>query len=657
MDDLSRTQNRFIRKVVALSSAGVFLDGYDLFIISVALIFIESQGWLSSNPSMKSIQMGLLNSSALVGMFVGALIVGNYADKIGRRALYVIDLVFFVFFGLLTAFATNIIELIIFRFFLGIGIGADYPVSSTYVAEFSPKKIRGKLVTTTFMFWGIGSILAATIGFTFGRFEYINILGHNIDSWRLMLASGVVPAFIVLILRHTMPESPRWLLSNSRKAEADKIINDIKAKYGLDYSQDLSLVEPERKGKVSELLGPKYRRRTLFSWIPWFFMDIGVYGVGISIPYILENIGFRGTSLIDKVNSIFGTIILDVFILVGFILAIFIIEKIGRLKLQEIGFIGMGISLIMLGLYYYNGLAIVMASLALYLLYENAGPNVTTWVIPTEIFPTRLRATAQGSSSAVSRLGAIIGTFFFPVLVFSYGWSFTFFLIAIVMFFGFIFTLTLGIEAKGLTLEESSKLFLEFSKFLDELSEKVMLAAVELKEMVQKYDHLDERAQNIRNLEHEADSIVHKIYTRVNYMNKPLESVDVGMLATKYDDILDFINAVSKRIILFRVPKTKEMEDFADVILSSVEEVNKALKYFGDFDEGDFDCIIKECIRINELENDADDLLAHSLEQVFNNNNPVEIIKYKELYEYMEIVTDKCEDVSDIFRDMVVKYS
>mgnify|MGYP001626146312 FL=1 len=657
MDDLSRRQNKFIRKVVALSSAGVFLDGYDLFIISVALIFIESQGWLSTNSSMKSIQMGLLNSSALVGMFVGALIVGNYADKIGRRALYVIDLVFFVFFGLLTALATNITELILFRFFLGIGIGADYPVSSTYVAEFSPKKTRGKLVTTTFMFWGIGSILAAIIGFSFGRFEYIDILGYHVDSWRLMLASGIIPAFIVLLLRHTMPESPRWLLSNSRKEEANKIINDIREKYGLDYSQDLSLVEPERKGKVSELLGPKYRRRTLFAWIPWFFMDIGVYGVGISIPYILENIGFKGTTIIDKVNSIFGTVILDIFILIGFVFAIFIIEKIGRLKLQEIGFIGMGISLIALGLYYYNGLAIVMAALAMYLLYENAGPNVTTWVIPTEIFPTRLRATAQGTSSAVSRLGAIIGTFFFPVLVFAYGWSFTFFLIAVVMFLGFLFTLILGIEAKGLTLEESSKLFLEFSKFLDELSTKVMEAAKELKEMVEKYDNLDQRAQKIKEIEHEADSIVHKIYTRVNYMNKPLESVDVGMLATKYDDILDFINAVSKRIILFRVQKTQEMVSFADVILASVEEVNKALKYFGDFDEGDFDSIIKECVRINELENEADDLLANSLEQVFVYKNPVEIIKYKELYEYMEIVTDKCEDVSDIFRDMVVKYS
>ena len=657
MEDLSAKQNRFIRKVVSLSSAGVFLDGYDLFIISVAMIFIETQNWLSKGSFLGSVEIGLLNSSALAGMFLGALIVGNYADKIGRRTLYVIDLVFFVFFGLLTAMSTNIIELIAFRFLLGIGIGADYPLSSTYVSEFSPKKIRGKMTTATFSFWGIGAILAAIIGFTFGRYEYIVIFGHAIDSWRLMLASGVVPAFIVLLLRHSMPESPRWLLSNNQKEKADEIIAEIKKKYDLDYSKDLSLVVPERKGRVAELLSPKLRRRTMFAWIPWFFMDVGVYGVGISIPFILFKIGFGGNSFIAKINAILGTVILDVFTLVGFAIALLIIEKVGRIRLQELGFLGMTAALLILGFGFYSGLPLVMAMLAMFLLYENAGPNTTTWIIPTEIFPTRLRATAQGSASAISRLGAVFGTFFFPVLVATKGFEFTFLFVAVFMFAGFAFTAVLGVEAKGLTLEESSTPFLEFSKYLDSLSEKVALAASELVEMVEKYDNLEERGTRIKELEHEADSIVHQIYTRVNYMNKPMESVDVGNLATRYDDILDFINAVAKRIVLFKVEKTEEMVEFAHIVKDSVDEVNKTLKYFASFEEADFNSIIEGCIRINELENEADDVLAHSLVTVLDFKDSVKMVKFKELYEYMEVVTDKCEDVSDIFRDLVVKYS
>lgn len=657
MDETVRRQKRFIRKVVSLSSAGVFLDGYDLFIISVALIFVEAQNWLSSTPSLKSFQLGLLSSSALMGMFVGALFVGGFADRIGRRSIYVIDLVFFVFFGLLTALATNINQLILFRFLLGIGIGADYPVSSTYVAEFSPKNIRGKLVTRTFLFWGIGSLVAAFIGFTFGRFEFISILGYHVDSWRIMLASGVVPALIVLVLRRAMPESPRWLMTNNQREKAEKIIEEIKEKYSLDYTKDLSAIEPERRGKISELLGRTYRRRTLFSWIPWFFMDIGVYGVGISIPYMLVTIGFKGNTLIDRVNSILGTIFLDVFIVVGFIVAILVIERIGRIRLQELGFIGMALAALSLAIGYSYGLMVIIGALAFYLFFENAGPNVTTWVIPTEIFPTRLRATAQGSSSAVSRLGAVLGTFTFPVFVFLYGWSSTFLAISIFMFIGLAFTMILGTEPKGLALEDSSIVFLEFSKYLQALAEKVKEAAVQLSEMVSKYDNMEERAEKIMSLEHEADQIVHEIYTRVNHMSKPLESVDVGMLATKYDDILDFINAVAKRLTLFRVDKGAEMQGFADVILQSVIEVNKALKYFGNFDQTDFAAIIDECVTINKLENEGDDLLAKAYGTIFKLKDPVEIIKLKEIYEFMETVTDKCEDVSDIFRDLVIKYS
>jgi len=657
MDETVRRQKRFIRKVVSLSSAGVFLDGYDLFIISVALIFVEAQNWLSSTPSLKSFQLGLLSSSALMGMFVGALFVGGFADRIGRRSIYVIDLVFFVFFGLLTALATNINQLILFRFLLGIGIGADYPVSSTYVAEFSPKNIRGKLVTRTFLFWGIGSLVAAFIGFTFGRFEFISILGYHVDSWRIMLASGVVPALIVLVLRRAMPESPRWLMTNNQREKAEKIIEEIKEKYSLDYTKDLSAIEPERRGKISELLGRTYRRRTLFSWIPWFFMDIGVYGVGISIPYMLVTIGFKGNTLIDRVNSILGTIFLDVFIVVGFIVAILVIERIGRIRLQELGFIGMALAALSLAIGYSYGLMVIIGALAFYLFFENAGPNVTTWVIPTEIFPTRLRATAQGSSSAVSRLGAVLGTFTFPVFVFLYGWSSTFLAISIFMFIGLAFTMILGTEPKGLALEDSSIVFLEFSKYLQALAEKVKEAAVQLSEMVSKYDNMEERAEKIMSLEHEADQIVHEIYTRVNHMSKPLESVDVGMLATKYDDILDFINAVAKRLTLFRVDKGEEMQGFADVILQSVIEVNKALKYFGNFDQTDFAAIIDECVTINKLENEGDDLLAKAYGTIFKLKDPVEIIKLKEIYEFMETVTDKCEDVSDIFRDLVIKYS
>ncbi len=656
MEEVVRNQNRFLRKVVALSSAGVFLDGYDLFIISVALIYVESQNWLASS-TLGAIQLGFLQSSALIGMFFGALFLGRFADRVGRRTLYVIDLIFFIFFGFLTSMATNINELIIFRFLLGIGIGADYPISSTYVAEFSPKQQRGKMITRTFMFWGIGSLVAAVVGFTVGRFEFLNIFGMQVATWRIMLASGVVPAVVVLFLRHTMPESPRWLLANGKKEKANRIIEEIKGKYYLDYSKDLSAVEPERRGRVSELFSSAYRKRTMFSWIPWFFMDIGVYGVGISIPLILEKVGFGGSSIEDKVHAILGTIILDVIVLVGFLVALVVIERLGRLRLQEIGFLGMAAASIIFAFTFGHGIYVMVVVLAVYLFFENVGPNLTTWIVPTEIFPTRLRATAQGTSSAFSRLGAVFGTLMFPLFVLYYGWTSLFILVFLFMLLGGLFTWLLGTEAKGLSLEDSSVVFLEFSKYLQKLGEKVKEGAVELMEMTSKYDNLAERAERIRRIEHEADGIVHEIYTKVNSMQKPLESVDVGNLATKYDDILDFINAVAKRISLFKVERTKIMDEFSAIILESVNEVNKALNLFGSFSNSDMGDIMKETVKINELENKADDVLEESYREIFSMADAITLIKLKEIYEYMETVTDKCEDVSDIFMDLVIKYS
>lgn len=657
MEEVVRRQNRFLRKVVTLSAAGVFLDGYDLFIISVVLIFIEAQNWVSTASTTQSYELGLLASSAFMGMFVGALFVGRYADRVGRRLLYIIDLIFFIFFGLLTAFATNVVELIIFRFLLGIGIGADYPVSSTYVAEFSPKHSRGKLISTTFMFWGIGSIIAALVGFTFGRFEYIPILGHNIDSWRIMLASGVIPAVIVLFLRHTMPESPRWLLANSQKEKANKIIEEIKEKYYLDYSKDFVTIEPERRGRVSELFSKAYRKRTLFSWIPWFFMDTGVYGVGIFIPVILKTILFPGSSIVDKIDAIEGTIFFDIFILVGFVVAVFVIEKLGRVRLQEIGFAGMAITALFLSFTFNYGIVVIFVALALYEFFENVGPNVTTWIVPTEIFPTRLRATAQGTSSAFSRLGAILGTFSFPVIAKVYGWDVTFFVVFGFMVLGLVFTRIFAIEPKGLALEDSATVFLEFSEYLRNLGGKVREGAVAFMDMIERYDNLVERAEAIKTIEHDADGIVHEIYTKVNLMSKPLESVDVGMLATKLDDILDFINATAKRVALFKVPKTPEMEGMARTILDSVEEVYQTFRIFGNLTESDFVTIREQAVKINEMENRADDQLASSYDSVFKIKDPVELIKLKEVYEYMETVTDKCEDIADIFMDLVIKYS
>ncbi|MDG6910671.1 MAG: MFS transporter, partial [Nitrososphaerota archaeon] len=144
-------------KVLALSGAGVFMDGYDLFIISVALLLIV--------PYFKAgaFEVSMISSAALLGAVFGAVFFGNLADRLGRKRLYVIDLLFFVVFAGASAFAQNVWELVLFRFLLGIGIGADYPISASYIAEFVSNKHRGKLIASVFAFQGLGILSAVGV--------------------------------------------------------------------------------------------------------------------------------------------------------------------------------------------------------------------------------------------------------------------------------------------------------------------------------------------------------------------------------------------------------------------------------------------------------------------------------------------------------------
>lgn len=642
--------SRFHVKMLLLSAAGVFLDGYDLFIISVALLFIKPL-WLNSSlgsANTIAIYTGLLASSALIGMFIGALTLGHFTDKYGRKGMYVIDLIFFIVFATLSALSQNIFELILFRILLGVGIGADYPISSTYVAEFAPAKYRGRLVSLTFTFWGIGSLTAAAVG--------LSMVSLGPEAWRWMLFSGVVPAVIVVLLRTRMPESPRWLISKGENKKANQIINNIEIKSGVSKSTEKKDFKTPDTDKVraSILLSPFYIRRTIFSWLPWFFMDIGVYGIGIFLPTLLQGLGFK-----TPFNAIKGTALLDIFGIVGFLIAIYLIDRVGRLKLQIFGFLGMALSLLFLAAVFPTSVYVLFILFALFQVSENAGPNTTTWVIATELFPTRLRATGQGSSAAFSRMGAITGVFLLPIILALFGVVPMLLFVSTAAILGLLLTVFLGEETKNLSLEDASMLFREFSKLIDELLSNMRAAANELYELVRSFDDLKNRQNNIKNIEHSNDEVVHNIFNKLNRsLSAPIDVVDIASLSNAIDDIIDFIEATSNRIVLYEIKEnTPEMIALTEIIVKATDQLEIALKEIRKIRIGDYQDIISKCKEIHTLENYADDILDNVLGELFKQSDTIKIMKFKEIYEYLEAVTDKCEDVADVIMDLTIKYS
>lgn len=427
---------KFVRRLTILSAMGLFLDGYDLTIISVALLFIKPQ--FHPAPYL----VGLVGAAALGGMFVGSLVLGNLSDRYGRRTMYVFDLLFFVVFAILSALSQNMVELIIFRFFLGIGIGADYPISSALTAEFAPTKRRGMLLVTTIAFWQVGAVVA------YGASLLMLHIGP--EAWRWMLASGAIPALIVMWLRRTIPESPRWLTATGRPAEGMKIAQEVATAQGALLEEDIpGTPTPTHKvASFRRLFEPDLIRLTIFTAGCWFLFDVGDYGTIVFFPTIFKMMA--GSTLMSSVLAS-GAIAAIAF--VGIAIDWLIVDKVGRKLPQAVGFLGLGVIFITMALIKPAFALFLILFLVMYIFQQ--GPGQMTYVFPGEVFPTSVRATGHGFATSFSRLGGLLGVFVFPIMLAKYGLGAGLLLFGVCALAGFVLTVWLAPEPKGKKLADA----------------------------------------------------------------------------------------------------------------------------------------------------------------------------------------------------------
>lgn len=440
-----------------LAALGIMLDGFDFFIIGVAAPLIQKDFDLSAGLK------GLVASAAIYGAIVGAGFLGPLADKVGRRRIFKFDLWLFAVFSIACIFAWGIWPLIVFRFVLGIAIGLDYPIAASYLAEVLPARTRGRWLVGAFSLQAAGILLGALVGVI-----VLEILPH-IYSWRIMLGFGVLPALVIIFLRRKVPESPRWLAQNGREQEASEVAEQLTG-----HPVEVTEVDRHREEAPEEglkaLVQPRlFRRdmirRTIFTAVPWFLMDIATYGVGIFTPTLLAAIVFNHpntTFISDDISSTKWTAALDVFLVLGFIAAIYFVERVGRVRLQLNGFAVMTAALCLLAIVPQlsgggdDNLALVFIGFAFFNLFMNAGPNATTYALPAEVFPTEIRAAGQGFAAASGKLGAAVGVNLFPILLDDVGTTALLFGVAGCTALGFVITYVFRIEPKGRSLNEIS---------------------------------------------------------------------------------------------------------------------------------------------------------------------------------------------------------
>ncbi|HEA68792.1 MAG TPA: MFS transporter [Desulfobacterales bacterium] len=442
-----------------LAALGLYIDGFDFFVIGVAMPLLDAQWDLSA------VLKGALGVSALVGAVFGAMISGYLSDRLGRKLFFTIDIIILIISAILCAVAWDVYSLIAFRFTLGVGVGAEYPISAAFISEAVPMHIRGRMLIAGFSFQALGMLTAALVGLL-----VLVIFPDHIWDWRLILGAVVIPATIILILRSFMPQSIRWLLAKGKSAEAVKILRRYIPDKREEIDAVLAIPNKEIQTEMKEKLGfvvlfsRKYIRRTILASVPWFFMDIATYGIGIFAPMILAQIAFSAggdhSLFAAELKALEEAAFIDTFLVIGFAVNFYLIEKLGRIKLQTTGFLGMTVGLFLLGLAdLLSGgagahLVLVFSGFIVFNILMNAGPNSTTFMLPVELYPTKIRATGHGFAAATGKLGAVVGVFFLPIVKNAWGTAAVMFIVAGMTFLGFLITVLFRVETRGKTLDE-----------------------------------------------------------------------------------------------------------------------------------------------------------------------------------------------------------
>lgn len=428
--------SRFHQLLTLRSGGGWVMDGYILSIIGVALM------QASAIMGMTSFWEGMVAASALIGIFFGGFLGGWLTDRLGRRRLYLVGPILFIVCSVAQLWIESAAALFLLRFIIGIGVGIEYPVAGSLLVEFLPKKSRGPRLAALTILWFAGAAFAYITG------NLILAYGSE-DAWRLVLASPAVLGIILLLIRLGTPESPRWLLSKGRHAEADQVIKRV---YGPSFSIDNLPEEPADKSiSFKDLLRSGYGKRMLFVAVFWSCSVIPVFAVYAFAPKVLQALNLTGDW------AAYGSVAITLLFVVGCILATQLINSLGRRPLVIHSFLWSGLALLGLGIFADGSEWLVLGLFGAYAVFIG-GAQVLQLVYPNEIFPTEIRAFAVGMGASLSRIGAAVGTWLVPISLDTIGIGNTMFAAAAVSLVGLVASVALAPETRAMTLQQAASL-------------------------------------------------------------------------------------------------------------------------------------------------------------------------------------------------------
>jgi MFS transporter, putative metabolite transport protein len=444
-----------------LAAAGKFFEGFVVFMTGIALPLISREFGIA--PA----QNGIVSAASLFGILIGAVALGGLSDYFGRKRMFVVEMIIFCLFLALLVMSTGFLTLVICLFGLGLALGCDYPTAHMIISENTPSAKRGGLVLGAFAFQAVGALAGTGVGFLVLAYQ------PNIDAWRWMFATAVIPAIIVTIGRFYITESANWLLVRGRKVQAERAMAMLLIR-APQYPTEIALVHRGgsevngggRRPSFGALFNTKRNRRaTILASVPWFLQDLGTYGIGIFTPTILATAfgapadHVRSTSdlIMNDVLAAKGSALITSLLVVGIFFAVLLADRVGRIKLQIFGFIGCAIGLFLASLSVdFSGQSKILLIFAGFMLFDfmtNLGPNAQTYLLAGEVFPTEIRGIGAGFAAAFAKIGAVMTAFLFPILLVGIGTKYLLYILVVTSLLGALITWLYRIETTGIKLD------------------------------------------------------------------------------------------------------------------------------------------------------------------------------------------------------------
>jgi len=431
--------DRFVYIVSALAALNGLLFGFDTGIISGAFLFIQDSFVMS--PLVE----GIIVSGAMAGAAAGAAVGGQLADRLGRRRLILIAAIVFFVGSFTMAVAPTVPILVAGRLIDGVAIGFASIVGPLYISEIAPPEIRGGLTSLNQLMVTTGILLSYFVNYAFA----------DAGAWRWMLGAGMVPAVVLAIGILKMPESPRWLFEHGRTDEARAVLKRTRSggvEQELDEIQET--VETQSETGIRDLLAPWLRPALVVGLGLAVFQQItGINAVIYYAPTILESTG------LGNVASILATVGIGTINVVMTVVAIMLVDRVGRRRLLLVGVGGMVATLAVLGTVFYlpgleGGLGIIATiSLMLFVSFFAIGLGPVFWLLISEIYPLSVRGSAMGLVTVANWGANLLVSLTFPVLTDGVGTSATFWLFGLCSLAGLVFVYRYVPETKGRTLE------------------------------------------------------------------------------------------------------------------------------------------------------------------------------------------------------------